>query len=54
MSKGHVEIEIFRSYEGCKYVWYVTIDDKVIAHDVEDTYKEALEAVEVCLDKWLH
>lgn len=53
MSKGEIEILIFRAYEGCKYVWYVTIDDK-IENGVEETYKEALEAVEVRLDKWLH
>ena len=29
MSKGEIEILIFRAYEGCKYVWYVTVDDKI-------------------------
>lgn len=52
MSKGYVEIEIFRAYKGAKYVWFVTIDNNVIDHGAEDTYKEALKAVEVCLDIW--
>jgi len=43
--KGKVQIEIEREYDGCRWIWAVWIDGKYRKSEVEDTVKDAMDAV---------
>lgn len=49
-SRGNVEVEIFRAWHGCKWVWCVYLDHESVESGVEESYIEALMAVQVTLD----
>ena len=42
---GKIQIEIDRSYEGCRWVWDVWVDGEFCKSGVKDTVKEAMDAV---------
>lgn len=45
MTKGKVQIEIDRSWEGCRWTWDVWLDGEFYKSGVEDTARDAMDAV---------
>ena len=43
--KGKIQIEIDRAYEGCRWMWHVWVDGEFSKNGVEDTAKDAMDAV---------
>ena len=45
MTKGKIQIEIDRAHEGCRWIWDVWVDGEFCKNGVEDTVKDAMDAV---------